>query len=216
MEFHFDQISSYTLGFLGCGKISSALCRGYTTTTTHDKPKRILVSKRSIDKSQALVTEFPDLVEICDDNADIVARADIIFIGLLPGVARETLPTLAFRDNQLLISMMAAVDYEETVKLLSNHSCSRRRIVRTVPLPSSQRQTGPILLFPRQEEVISILSIVGTPIICKNEDEMKPMISITGHISSFYELMRTSEEFLVNQGELIQVALNFHCLYPHP
>ena len=201
MEFQSSHISSYVIGFLGCGKISSALCRGYATTTKHDKPKKILVSRRSVDKSQALASEFPDLVEVCDDNTNIVLRADIVFVGLLPGVARETLPTLAFRDNQLLISMMAAVDYEETANLLSHHGCSRNRIVRTVPLPSSQRQTGPILLFPRQEEAISILSVVGTPIICKNEDEMKPMISITGHISSFYELMRTSEEFLVSQGE---------------
>lgn len=193
-------LSNTCIGFLGCGKISSAVCRGYASAPGLGRPKKILVSKRSEDKSAALKAQFPDLVTVLDSNADLVAQSDIVFIGLLPGIAREILPTLPFDDSKLLISMMAAVDYEES-KVLTR--VSAHRLVRTVPLPSAAYRTGPVLMYPPNDEAAAVLSIVSTPAVCTAEDQMKPMISITGHISAFFELMNTSHGFLTDQGNKI-------------
>lgn len=190
-------LSNLCLGFLGCGKISSAVCRGYAGAPGSGRPKRILVSRRSEDKSAALQAQFPDLVTVVDSNADIVAQSDIIFIGLLPGIAREVLPTLPFDDSKLVISMMAAVDYEEC-KVLTR--MSTHRLVRTVPLPSAAYRTGPVLMYPPNDEAASVFSIVSTPAVCTAEAQMKPMIAVTGHISTFFEMMNTSQVFLVDQG----------------
>lgn len=191
-------LSNTTIGFLGCGKISSAVCRGYAGASGIHRPKKILVSLRSEEKSKLLQAAYPELVFVLASSEDLVREADIIFVGLLPGVAREILPTLPFDDSKLVISMMAAVDYEETVQLTK---VSAARLVRTVPLPSAANRSGPVLMYPPSAIHESVLSIVSTPVVCTAESNMKPMVSVTGHISSFFELMNTSQAFIVDQGE---------------
>jgi pyrroline-5-carboxylate reductase len=200
-------ISDKVLGFIGCGKISSAICRGFAShPDSAQRPRKILVSRRNEEKSETLRKEFPDLVVIIDSNEEIVRESNIVFIGLLPMAAREVLPTLPFTNQHLMISMMAAVDFETTQSLLSNPELC---FVRIVPLPSSSRRSGPILMYPSHTKAFNILSVVGTPIVCTTESEMKPMISVTGHISSFYELMRTTENFITDHGTKSKKSENF-------
>ena len=186
-----------TIGFLGCGKISSAVCRGFATSSF--PIKKIYVSLRSAEKSRALKEEFPALIEVMEDNNQIALLSDIVLIGLLPNVAAEVLPKLPLTNEKLIISMMAAVDYSTTIKLMPQ--ISPDRIVRTVPLPSAAKRSGPIIMYPGNVEAETVLRAVGTPIVCENEERMKPMICVTGHISSFYELMRTTQAFLVEKGK---------------
>ena len=193
-------LSNSVLGFLGCGKISSAVCRGYAGASGASRPKKILVSLRSEEKSKALQAAFPELVFVYASSEDIVKEADVIFVGLLPGVAREVLPTLPFDESKLVISMMAAVDFEETVQLIKIPAA---RVVRTVPLPSAANRTGPVLVYPPSPQHEAILSVVSTPVVCHAESNMKPMIAVTGHISSFFELMNTSQAFIVENGMFV-------------
>lgn len=189
--------SNSCIGFLGCGKISSAVCRGYASAAAPNRPQKIIVSTRSESKSQALKDAYPDLIEVSDSNEYIVNQSNIVLIGLLPNVAREVLPVMPFTDDKMVISMMAAIDFDE---LLSLVKLPASRVVRTVPLPSAARRSGPILSFPTNALIESVLSVVGTPIVCANELEMKPMVSVTGHISSFFELMRVTQDWCVDKG----------------
>ncbi len=190
-----SDLTNLTIGFLGCGKISSAVCRGYATAEGLHRPLRLIVSQRNEEKSQALKNDFPNLVTISTSSDELVNDSDVIFIGLLPTVARELLPTLNFK-NKLVVSMMAAVDFSEVVQLIGHSD----RVVRTVPLPSAARRTGPILMHPANDEAESLLKVVGTPVVCRAEQEMKPMVAVTGHISSFFELMRVSQDWAVSNG----------------
>jgi pyrroline-5-carboxylate reductase len=186
------------LGFVGTGKISSCLVRGFATAPHTGKPRRIVISPRNEEKAKALKSEFPELVEIASDNAAVVEAADIVFVGLLPGVARDVLPTLPFTSgSKLVISMMAAVDMAEVLILTG---LSQSNVVRTVPLPSAARREGPIVMHPQSPLFESLLSIVGTPVPCSTEAEMKPLVCLTGHISSFFELMRTTQAFMETEG----------------
>lgn len=202
-------MSSKTIGFLGCGKISSAVCRGFASLDDSNihKPKKILVSRRSEEKSKVLNSQFPLLIDVFDKNEDIVECADIIFIGLLPSVAREILPNLNF-ENKIVISMMAAVNYEEIINLtkLTNH---RELIIRTVPLPSAAKRRGPILTYPCNKELETILSIIGTPIPFVDENKMKTAISVTGQISPFYELLRVTQDWVVKNDIPEDLARTF-------
>lgn len=187
------------IGFLGCGKISSAVCRGFAGAPPALRPAHITVSQRSAAKSSALAAEFPDLITVANSNAEVVAAADVVFVGLLPDVAREVLPQMPFTTDHLVISMMAAVDYEETVRLTK---LPTERVVKTVPLPAAARRSGPVLSYPPNPEAEAVLSVVSTPVVCTKETDMKPMICLTGHISSFFELMNTSQQFMVANGML--------------
>lgn len=59
-------------------------------------------------------------------------------------------------------------------------------------------------MFPSHEAAASILSNLGKPVACSDEREMKPLVSVTGHISSFFLLMQTTQEFLESKGDLAQ------------
>lgn len=198
-------LESQCLGFVGCGKISSAVIKGFASLPPETRPLKIFVSKRSEDKSQALAALFPDLITICENDA-AVEQSDIIFIGLLPNVARSELPRLPFQARHKVVSMMAAVDFAEVMSLLPPAVTD---VVRTVPLPSAARRSGPILQYPLHKDISRILALVGTPVPCEDEALMKPMVSITGHISSFFELMRTTQEFLIEQGITEELSRTF-------
>lgn len=197
-------VEGKTIGFLGCGKISAAVCRGYASSPS--LPRKIYISLRTAEKSRLLKQEYPDLVEVVEDSNRLAELSDILFIGLLPNVAKEILPQLPLNNEKLVISMMAAVDYATTLQILPQISADR--IVRIVPLPSAARRNGPIIMYPGHKEAEEILKLVGTPVVCEEEAKMKPMICVTGHISSFYELMRTTQAFLVDQGESFQKTYN--------
>ena len=195
-----NDLHSKTLGFVGCGKIGSAVARGYCLGPSC-RPKRVVVSPRTTAKAQQLCDDHPDIVEVAASNAAVVAASDVVFLGLLPGTARTELPTLPFRADQLVISMMAAVDLEEVLTLV--RTVPRARVVRTVPLPSNARRSGPILLHPAgNAEAEAVLSVIGQPVVCATESEMKPLVSLTGHISSFFELQRQTQAWAVGQVRL--------------
>lgn len=190
------------IGFLGCGKISSAMCHGFANAETQFRPMKIMISHRNLEKSQALKTKYPDLIEIAD-NTDIVVNSNVIFIGLLPPQALSELPNLPFTLDKLVISMMAAVSHDQ---VLAWTKLPIANVVRTVPLPSSSRRTGPILSYPENSIAESILRIVGTPAVCHDESQMKTLVSITGLISPFYEMLRVTQDWAINNGVDPEIA----------
>ena len=49
---------------------------------------------------------------------------------------------------------------------------------------------------------------LGTPVCCVQESEMIPLIAVTGHISHFYLLLNTSEQFLLNSGSFLLFVMH--------
>jgi hypothetical protein len=45
--------------------------------------------------------------------------------------------------------------------------------------------------------------------VCQTEDEMTPLVSLTGHISSFFELMRVTQDWAVNNGVDVSTARSY-------
>ena len=69
--------------------------------------------------------------------------------------------------------MMAAIDYSETIGLAHGKTPSSN-IVRTVPLPSAAKKSGPILMHPPNVNAEEILNNVGTTVSC-NEAKRKAL-----------------------------------------
>lgn len=77
-----------TIGLLGTGKIGSAVVSGFCSANGW-QPRHVTVSARTKSKADALVARFPDRISIGATNQEIVDSSDVIFIGLLPNVAKE-------------------------------------------------------------------------------------------------------------------------------
>lgn len=77
-----------TIGLLGTGKIGSAVVTGFCSENGW-KPKHFYISSRTKEKADRLVATFPALVSIESSNQEIIDKSDVIFVGLLPNVAKE-------------------------------------------------------------------------------------------------------------------------------
>lgn len=105
-----------TLGFIGTGTIASAIVRGIATQDTVPIDT-IYVSSRSEAKSKVLVESFPTLVTVIpsgkddgdnnNNNQEILDRADIIFLTVLPHQASSVLQQLTFDpERHHLVSLV--------------------------------------------------------------------------------------------------------------
>lgn len=165
--------ASTTLGLLGTGKIGSAVFSGFCSEGGW-QPQHAFVSARTAAKAEALVAQFPSRVSIGASNQEIVDRSDVIFIGLLPHIAREELPKLSFAPSKRVVSMMATIPYDELLALVR---LPREQVVRTVPLPATAKRAGPILAFPPNEGLRDLLAQVGTPVMVETESEITTLVS---------------------------------------
>lgn len=99
------ELPANKVGFIGCGTIAAAIVTGLATK--EGLVSSIAVSRRSKSKSDQLQQAFPDLVTVCDDNQEILDRADIIFITVLPEQTSQVLQSLQFdSDRHDLVSLV--------------------------------------------------------------------------------------------------------------
>ncbi|RLN78551.1 hypothetical protein BBJ28_00019720 [Nothophytophthora sp. Chile5] len=180
-----------TLGLLGTGKIGSAVFSGFCSENGW-QPKHAYVSARSKAKAEALVARFPSRVTIGASNQEIVDKSDVVFIGLLPAVAREELPKLSFAGKKV-VSMMATIPYDELLQLVK---LPRESVVRTVPLPAASKRAGPILAYPENAFVRDLLTQIGTPVMVAEEAEITKLVSgepaSRDYIASFFQALASA------------------------
>lgn len=161
-----------TIGLLGTGKIGSAVFTGFCSEGGW-QPQHAYVSARTRAKAEALVAAFPGRVTIGASNQEIVDQSDVIFVGLLPDIARQELPKLHFAAGKRVVSMMATIPYDELLALVQ---LPREQVVRTVPLPATAKRSGPILAYPPNEGIRDLLSQVGVPVMVETESEITTLV----------------------------------------
>ena len=78
------------LGFIGVGTMNSAIIKGILKVYKSESNLEhfsvpIYVSPRGKVKSEALKEEYGhDLIKVCNDNQDVLRKADVIFLGVRP------------------------------------------------------------------------------------------------------------------------------------
>ncbi|CEG35537.1 pyrroline-5-carboxylate reductase [Plasmopara halstedii] len=199
-----------TLGLLGTGKIGSAVVAGFCSDNGW-QPKCVFVSARTNAKSDALAVKFPSRVCISASNQEIVDKSDVIFIGLLPDVAREELLKLSFSGKKV-VSMMATIRYDELLQLVQQPT---ECVVRCVPLPAAAKRSGPILAYPDNAYARDLFAQIGTPVMVAQEAEIIKLTGITALISFFYATCDTAQKWCVKNGVDDQTSRNFIASFIH-
>uniref|UniRef100_M4BH67 Pyrroline-5-carboxylate reductase catalytic N-terminal domain-containing protein n=1 Tax=Hyaloperonospora arabidopsidis (strain Emoy2) TaxID=559515 RepID=M4BH67_HYAAE len=199
-----------TLGLLGTGKIGSAVFTGFCNANGW-QPQHVYVSARTKAKAKALVAKFPDRVSISASNQEIVDKSDVIFIGLLPNIARQELPNLSFAGKNV-VSMMATIPYEELLELVKMPT---ENVVRSVPLPVAAKRAGPILAYPDNAFARDLFDQIGTPVMVVDEAEITKLTGITALISFFYATCDTTQQWCVNNGVGSQASRDFISSFFH-
>jgi pyrroline-5-carboxylate reductase len=176
------------IGFLGTGKIASAVVEAVCTSELTNF--EICVSPRNSERSRNLESAFKQVTRM-DTNQDVVDNSDIVFIALKPDIYEEVLKSLTFRKEHTLVSLVPFSSYARLRVLLS----PAVSISRATPLPTVVNHLCPIQVFKPSEPVLKILGSIGQVLVVDTEEELHTIWTLTCLISPYYDLMAELSEW---------------------
>ena len=181
------------LGFIGTGKITSAVVNGICSSNI--SYKKIIISHRNKSIAQSLKKKFKKIT-ISKDNQKIVNTCDWIFLSVIPTVGEKIIKDLKFKSNQTIISFISTISLKQLKKAIK----VKAKIVRAIPLPPIALKKGPIPICPPNKNVRDFFNKIGTVIEVKNEKLSINFWSVSGMMAPFYELLRIMTDWLVKKG----------------
>lgn len=125
------------IGFIGTGEITAAMVRGLK-----GRGHTILVSPRNAAVAAHLAAEVAGVSIV--PNEEVVAASEVVFLCLLASVAEKVLPTLPFRANHTVISVMV----DAPLSTLRRLCAPATDIAITIPLPPIARGGCPLPVYP--------------------------------------------------------------------
>ena len=158
--------SSQRIGFIGAGKMATALVRGFVAAGAVDAPYVV-----AHDVSADAQRTFADATgaRVVADNAAVLAECETIFLAVKPQAVESLLGELKSRwtPQQLLISIVAGTP----IATLSRLTDGRCRVVRVMPntpclvsAGASAFAAGPTATVADAERVQQLLATVGVAV----------------------------------------------------
>jgi len=119
---------SLTIGFLGAGKMATALARGFVVKKLV-APAQLIASDPFEPARRAFATETGG--QATDSNAAVVAQSNVIFLAVKPNQVAEALQSIreVWRPECLLISIAAGITLQQLEAGLGEGA----RVVRVMP-----------------------------------------------------------------------------------
>jgi pyrroline-5-carboxylate reductase len=181
------------LGFIGTGKITSAVVTGICGSNI--SYKKIIISYRNKSIAQSLKKRFKKIT-ISKDNQEIVNTCDWIFLSVIPTVGEKIIKDLKFRSNQTIISFISTITLAQLKKAIK----VKEKIIRAIPLPPISLKKGPVPICPPNKSVKDFFNKIGTTVEIKNEKSSINFWTTSGMMAPFYELLRVMTDWLVKRG----------------
>lgn len=177
------------LGFLGCGVISSAVVRGLA-----GQGHEILVSRRSDATSAALAAEIEE-VSVAE-NAEVVAGAEIVFLGLMAEHAADILYDLRFRPDQAVISFMAGADLDRVAELVA----PARAAAVVMPFPGIAKGGSPLMALGDQTLLELLFGARNTVFMVEDTAELNAYLSAQAVLSPAVALVGQAAQWLAEHS----------------
>ena len=181
-------MKKYNIGFIGCGKMASAIIKSLIKSNFIDNENIIATQAESEDiakKSQELG------INITLDNKLLTQKSDIIFIATKPNQVINVLNEISpyITKDKLIVSIAAGITTE---KLESNLPKETKviRVMPNTPALVSEGMSGMISgKFSTKDDlnyVYNLLSTIGKCIIVDNESQMDIVTAISGSGPAFF------------------------------
>ncbi|MDB9767678.1 pyrroline-5-carboxylate reductase [Candidatus Pelagibacter sp.] len=181
------------LGFIGTGKITSAVITGICSSNI--SYKKIIISHRNKSISSTLKKKFKKIT-ISKENQEIVNTCDWIFLSVTPTVGEKIIKDLKFRSSQIIISFISTITLAQLKKVIK----VKAKIIRAIPLPPISLKKGPVPICPPNKKVKDFFNKIGTTVEIKDEKSSINFWSTSGMMAPFYELLRVMTDWLVKRG----------------
>jgi pyrroline-5-carboxylate reductase len=181
------------LGFIGIGKIASAIVEGLVTSAYRDA--NIFLSPRNAERSAGLAEKYSTVHRLAG-NQEVLDRSDIIIIALRPAAAVEVLSGLRFDPRHTVISLIPLINYADLTKLV--HPAAQ--VSLAIPLPTVVQHQCPIPVFRASETVVDLFRAIGQPLPVEDEGQLHAIWTLTGLITPFYEQLGALSDWTVAHG----------------
>jgi len=181
------------LGFIGTGKIASSVITGICKSSI--KFNKIIISSRNKKISKQLKKKFKRII-IEKDNQKIVNSSNWIFLAVTPTVGEKIIKNLKFKSNQTIISFISTITIPRLKKMIN----VKADIVRAIPLPPISLMKGPVPICPPNKKVKNFFDKIGSTVEIKNEKLSINFWATSGMMASYYKILKTMSNWLVNKG----------------
>ena len=181
------------LGFIGTGKITSAVVAGICKSKISFK--KIILSPRNKNVAKKLKRQFRK-VSIAKNNQEIVNSCNWVFLAVTPQVGQKIIKNLKFKLTQTIVSFISTMTLPQLKKVIK----VKATIVRAIPLPPISLRKGPVPLFPPNKKVKNFFDKLGTTVEINNEKVSKNFWSTSGMMAPFYEFLNIISNWLVKRG----------------
>lgn len=181
------------IGFIGVGNIAAALVEGLCTSGLAGLD--IFLSPRNAARSAALAARYPHVRRL-GSNQEVLDQSEIVFLSVRPVIAPGVLKELQFREDHIVVSLIALLNYSELRELVRPAA----QVSRAIPLPTVIRHNCPIPLFHAGAQVVQLFGHLGEPLLVHDEEQLHAIWSLTGLIAPLYELMADLSEWTMTHG----------------
>lgn len=173
------------IGFIGTGAIAQALVEALA-----GQGHRLFITQRSESISARLADRFDDVHVLPAE--EVVAQASIVIPCLMADVARDVLPGLPFRADQVILSVMADVPLADLRTLCAPAaSCAI-----FIPLPFVAQGGCPLPVTPDSPALRTLLGARNTVIPCRDEAALNAHFAACALASVTFAQMQTTAQWL--------------------
>ena len=175
------------IGFIGCGKMASAIIGGVIASNYLPK-ENIMAAEISEEKASEKSKELG--IKVITDNNELVNSVDVVFVATTPNFVEGVLNGIksSVTKDKLVVSIAAGV----TTRFIESILGSDKRVVRVMPnTPAlvlegmSGVAGGTIATEEDVQAVVELLSNIGKAIEV-TEDQIDIVTAISGSGPAFY------------------------------
>ncbi|MXN17947.1 hypothetical protein GR170_08875 [Pseudooceanicola sp. GBMRC 2024] len=148
------------LGILGVGHLAETVLKGLLRNGAD--PAGIVLAPRGKGPALAAGHGFA----LARDNADLVARCDVVLLAVRPAVAAEAVAGLPWRAGQLLLSACAGVPAGDL-------PAAPAQVVRIMPLTASAIGASPTLVCPPDRRAMALMAQLGPAVPIATEAQFE-------------------------------------------
>jgi pyrroline-5-carboxylate reductase len=187
------------IGFIGIGRIASAVVEGLSTSEANGLD--IFLSPRNEKASAYLAGKYADVRRL-ESNQEVLDNSDMVVIALRPAVAVEILKGLSFQPRHTVVSLNPVLKYADLSALVRPAGA----VCRAIPLPTVLEHNCPIPVFRAPEAVVNLFGFIGQPLPVADEGQLHTIWTLTGLITPFYELLGELSSWTTGHGVEESVA----------
>jgi len=158
------------IGLIGVGHLGQYLVKGFSNSS---QDIEFHLSDPNPDKTEILVLKHGGFSTT--SNQDVVDHAGIIILATRPDDLENAVKDLKFTQDQILVSVAAGISLKTLVPLVSPATA-----VRVLPISCVAINKSPILMYPENNTIKDLFSLVGHVHVLPNEDSFSPGTALVG------------------------------------